>query len=145
MCLSVVDLTKVSAKTGDVVCRDGIFVGYKAFDREVDEIYEEDEDSEDYGDFIEEIETVHPGLLKKMPKIGQWIKASNEIIEEDSDDAYTSGFHIFTNKLDAENYIPDAAVFKVEFKNICAVGKQSEGDDGVTIIAKEMRLLKRVD
>lgn len=83
--------------------------------------------------------------MKKIPKIGEWIKSKDLIIEGNCcDKSYTSGFHIFTNQEDAKQYQDSYTVFLVEFCDIVAVGKQSDNDIGLTVVAKRMKLLRKI-
>lgn len=141
MCLAVVNFTKLG-KGNKIVSKGGRFIGYKSFS--IEEVYNL-EDNSYTGKY--EIQPLYG--MDKIPKIGQWIKADDSVIEGDEDEDgnqqdYTSGFHIFSSLQDAIDYQVQHTVFLVEFEDIVGIGKQSISNEGVTVIAKKMKLLRKI-
>lgn len=130
MCLAKVHVT-LRNKEGDVTPKEGKFVGYKAFK-------------------LNSKGAVCPpafGPSKGVPTLGRWRTASNTVLNQNSTKStdYTSGFHIFLSEEDAREYKSSpAAIFEVEFKEIVAIGKQDTSDNGLTVVAKKMKLVKRL-
>lgn len=137
MCLHVVYTSNINNKNKIGIKHTGLFRGYKAYFM-------------DNGRLYNDVNSVHP---KK------WNKANNVKIDiyESGNLYYPSGFHIFTDVEDALAYgdfssyyepheygINTPAIFLVEYKNIVAIGKQWESDLGLTVIAKDMRVVRKL-
>lgn len=77
-------------------------------------------------------------------KLNKWYKASNKKLYGTYGKEYESGFHIFSSLDEAKSWkyfdFRELKVFKVEFKDVVATGKQ----DGKVIIAKKIKIIKEV-
>lgn len=90
------------------------------------------------GTFIYDREILHIGDKLTAVKSTEWTSKM---------DSYETGFHIFANLVDAENYRPKSmasAVVKVQYDNARVEGTQivNGGDEVPCIIADEITLLE---
>jgi hypothetical protein len=133
MCLNTVD-----EKT-----RKNVKYGYKIFEVDYNEIYGECYSVDGHINFYRKSEPY---------ELNKWYKATDYIIGGGGN-KYESGFHVFTNKKDADIWrIWNQKIFKVEVKNIVASGAQFmnikpsivEMAALNVVVAKEMRILEEV-
>jgi hypothetical protein len=75
--------------------------------------------------------------------LNKWLKAKNKQIGEiDGSVTYTSAFHIFLKKQDAIDYCGGRLV-RVKFRKIRGIGIQYSDDEGHTVLADEMLMIKK--
>ncbi len=131
MCLNDVYVTRKRVKKpSETAAKDGTFFGYKSFVA------------------VTEDGKIHAGGMfnNKPLSIGKWMRASDRTIKSNNivGERYTSGFHIFLKEIDAKKYRRSGVTFLIEFKDIVAIGKQNSYNRGLTVIAKKIRIIKRV-
>lgn len=102
-------------------------VGYKVFTKQMD------------GPFFN---------ARPIYKTGVWIKDNKHGLIG-SNKLYQHGFHLFLNKNDAFNFMDVEGiygyVFKINFKNIVAIGTQHTNNKNcLCIVAREIKLLHKV-
>lgn len=126
MCLRRVFVTKTSRKNIKEASPSskGRLLGYKNYKK-----YSDGSLCSDYG----------------SAKVGKWQDADDSVIDSDDYDNeyYTSGFHIFLDPTDASAYNAFGQVYLVEFEDIVAIGKNSDSNIGITVIAKRMKVLRK--
>ena len=77
----------------------------------------------------------------------RWYKSTNKVIENFwADIRYKSGFHIYKNITSARNLKRcflrgTVAIYKVQFKDVVAKGREFKGK---VIVAKQMKLIEEV-
>lgn len=123
MCLSIVYTKKIKNK-------EKVQYGYKWFD------YVPKNKKNQFG---------FPYIGGKSVSKNKWLKSTNTTILSDDGINYESGFHIYLNEQDAIYFAQQyrhTAIVKVWYKNVVAVGKNSESDSGDTVIAKDMKISK---
>lgn len=120
MCLARVYTSNINTKLKRSPKYTNTFRGYKAY--------------YDHGDGRLSMDK---GYVKKKG----WNTANNEIIGHRS---YSSGFHIFTSIIDAAKYYSKYSVYLVEYKDIVTIGKQDDDDEGITVVAKQMRVIRKL-
>ena len=121
MCLNRVFLTR-RVGVGRKVDHNGKMFGYKSLSRENGRIL----------------------FNNGSTTLGKWEESTRDVIESnDKNKKYCCGFHIFLDKKDASNY-GFRQIFLVEFDDIVSIGKQSDGNVGLTVIARKMKIIKQV-
>lgn len=86
-------------------------------------------------------------LFKKEVQIKKrrWLKAKQRTINNNNNQSYKSGFHIYLNKNDTKTWIEyldkvgdNVKIAKVKFKNPIHIGKDKISDQAMTIVAKNI-------